>query len=91
MTLVEEPERVVVTVEDEGPGIPRHERERVFEPFYRADTSRSPDQAGVGLGLSVTRSIVWEHGGEISLETRAGGGLSAKITIRAGYRVEPAT
>ncbi|MGK3905410.1 sensor histidine kinase, partial [Enterococcus faecium] len=47
--LAEDATGVQVTVEDEGPGIPRHERERVFEPFYRSEAARSPDQAGVGL------------------------------------------
>ena len=70
-----------MTVDDEGPGIPPSEREKVFEPFYRIDSSRDPDTGGVGLGLSVTRSIIWEHGGEISLASRKGGGLSARLDL----------
>jgi K+-sensing histidine kinase KdpD len=76
-------EHIVITVEDEGPGIPRNERERVFEPFYRIESSRDPGTGGVGLGLSVTRSIIWEHGGEIVLANRKGGGLSIRLELPA--------
>ena len=84
VSLIPEIERVVITVEDEGPGIPRSERENVFQPFYRIEGSRNPDTGGVGLGLSVTRSIIWEHGGDISLATRKGGGLSVRLELPAG-------
>ncbi len=81
VTLTEEPGHVIITVADEGPGIPRYEREKVFEPFYRVDAARDPDQAGVGLGLSVARSILWEHGGEVRLESRATSGLSVIVSL----------
>jgi signal transduction histidine kinase len=84
VTLSPETGRVVITVDDEGPGIPPSEREKVFEPFYRIDGSRDPDTGGVGLGLSVTRSITWEHGGEISLASRMGGGLSVRMELPLG-------
>ncbi len=58
VTLTSETSRIVMVVEDEGPGIPTNEREKVFEPFYRIDPSRDPNTGGVGLGLSVTRSII---------------------------------
>jgi signal transduction histidine kinase len=73
--------RAIITIEDEGPGIPRAERERVFDPFYRMETSRNLDTGGVGLGLSVTRSIILEHGGEISLADRKGGGLLVRVEL----------
>ncbi len=53
----------------------------VFEPFYRICSARNPDTGGVGLSLSVTRSIVWEHGGHISLATRKGGGLIVRVEL----------
>jgi signal transduction histidine kinase len=81
VTLAPEVDRVVILVEDEGPGIPRSEREKVFEPFYRIGSARDPDTGGVGLGLCVTRSIIWEHGGDISLGARKGGGLSVRIGL----------
>ena len=84
VTLSTAPDHVVVLIEDEGPGIPRSERERVFEPFYRMDAARDPNAGGVGLGLSVTRSVVWEHGGDISLNSRKGGGLSVRLELPVG-------
>lgn len=83
VTLTAEPDRVVVAVEDQGPGIPRSQREKVFEPFYRVDSSRNPDTGGVGLGLSVARSIAREHGGDVVLAARKGGGLSARLELPA--------
>jgi len=81
VSLIPETERVVVLVEDEGPGIPRSEREKVFEPFYKISEARDPEKGGVGLGLSVTRSIVWEHGGDIILGSRKGGGLRVRMEL----------
>jgi signal transduction histidine kinase len=75
VSLSPETDRIFITLDDEGPGIPPSEREKVFEPFYRIDSSRDPDTGGVGLGLSVARSTVWEHGGEITLASRKGGGV----------------
>ena len=81
--LTAEPDRVVVAVEDQGPGIPRSQREKVFEPFYRVDSSRNRETGGVGLGLPVARSIAREHGGDIILAARKGGGLSARRELPA--------
>lgn len=81
VTLATEAGRAVITIEDEGSGIPRSEREKVFESFYRIGSARNPDTGGVGLGLSVTRSIIWEHGGDIVLANRRGGGLSARVEL----------
>ena len=74
-------EVVVITIEDDGPGIPETERERVFDPFYRIETSRSRVTGGVGLGLSVVRAVVRTHGGDIVLANRSEGGLLATITL----------
>ena len=62
-----------IVVSDHGPGIPEAELERVFEPFYRVESSRSRDTGGVGLGLSVARDIARTHGGELTLRNRPGG------------------
>ena len=72
---------VSVVIEDEGPGIPETELERVFEPFVRLDRSRSPNKGGVGLGLAIARTIVRGHGGNIRLENRAEGGLRTTVTL----------
>lgn len=81
--LTAETGRITLVVEDRGPGIPRSEREKVFEPFYRIEGSRNPDTGGVGLGLAVARSIAREHGGDITLAARSGGGLSARLELPA--------
>ena len=70
----------VVRVVDEGPGIAEADLERVFEPFFRAEPSRNLDQGGVGLGLSVARSIARAHGGDLTLEQRQPG-LAAVVRL----------
>ena len=72
---------VCVIVEDNGPGIPPHERENVFRPFYRLDHARNQDNGNTGLGLAIARDIARTHGGDITLETSQLGGLLAKIQI----------
>jgi signal transduction histidine kinase len=74
-------ERVVIAVDDDGPGIPPQEHEKVFAPFYRIEAARNPGKAGVGLGLSVARTIAREHGGEVIISNRDGGGLSVRVEL----------
>jgi signal transduction histidine kinase len=74
-------DRVLIVVDDDGPGIPADEQERVFAPFYRLETARDPGKAGVGLGLSVARTVAREHGGDVRLSNRHDGGLSARIEL----------
>jgi signal transduction histidine kinase len=81
--IICECERVAIVVDDEGPGIAAEEREKVFAPFYRLDPSRDPDKAGVGLGLSVARTIAREHGGDIALVDGDNGGLRARLELPA--------
>ena len=61
------------SVEDHGPGIPEEERERVFEPFYRARQSNDSAPRGAGLGLAIAREIARAHGGDLHAETKATG------------------
>ena len=70
-----------VLVEDDGPGLPAEELERVFEPFHRGERSRSRETGGTGLGLAIARNILRAHGGEVALANRPGGGLRAVATI----------
>ena len=67
------PAHAVVAVEDRGPGVPAELRERIFEPFYRLPGA-SEREGGVGLGLSLVRSIAERHGGRVRCEERPGGG-----------------
>ncbi len=71
----------VVEVDDDGPGVPDDERERVFEPFQRGEPSRSRATGGSGLGLAVVRSVARAHGGEATLENRPEGGLRARARL----------
>lgn len=72
ITLKEDSRELWIFFEDDGPGIPENERERVFDPFYRVEPSRNRDTGGVGLGLAVTRSIIRAHGGDIELRDHEG-------------------
>lgn len=71
----------VIEVDDDGPGIPEHERERVFEPFFRGEPSRNRETGGIGLGLAVVRSVARAHGGDAELINRPGGGLTARVRL----------
>ncbi len=70
-----------ITVDDDGPGLPEQELERVFEPFYRLESSRSRETGGVGLGLSIVRQVARSQGGDVVLENRSGGGLRAVLSL----------
>ena len=74
-------DRLVVTIDDSGPGIPEAEQEKVFAPFYRLERSRSRDTGGTGLGLSVARTVFRGHGGDIALGNRPEGGLRQTVTL----------
>ncbi|MGH8563477.1 MAG: ATP-binding protein [Gammaproteobacteria bacterium] len=76
--------RLQIRVLDTGPGIPKPELERVFEPFYRLETSRSRESGGTGLGLAIARNIAHLHGGELALNNADGGGLEALLTLPRG-------
>jgi len=84
VTLVDGTGEAVVTVDDDGPGMAEDELEKVFQPFYRVEGSRSRETGGVGLGLAVVRSIVRAHGGEVALANRPEGGLRATVTLPKG-------
>jgi signal transduction histidine kinase len=72
-----------LTVTDDGPGLPESERDRVFDRFYRAETSRSRDLGGTGLGLPIVRDLVRAHNGAVELVGRPddASGLQAVVTL----------
>jgi signal transduction histidine kinase len=76
--------QLVLHVLDEGPGVAEAELERVFEPFYRLETSRSRATGGTGLGLGIARNIARTHGGDVVLLNRAEGGLDAVMSLPRG-------
>ena len=71
----------VITVDDDGPGIPEEELERLFEPFQRLESSRSRGTGGIGLGLPIARSVARAHGGDVVLMNRPEGGVRARVTL----------
>ena len=77
----QEKARICLFIDDDGPGIPEAERERVFRPFVRLDDARNLDAAGTGLGLSIARDIVHSHGGRMRLADSPLGGLRVKISL----------
>ena len=81
VTLVERGEEVVLTIDDDGPGIPATERARVLQRFVRLDEARSRDEGGSGLGLSIVDEVVRAHGGSMSIEQSPLGGARIVITL----------
>ena len=79
VSLVEEADKVVLSVKDTGIGIPKDHQERVFERFYRVDKSRSKSTGGTGLGLAIVKHIVVQSNAEIALQSEKGSGTEIKI------------
>lgn len=75
---------VLVTITDQGPGIPQEKLQDVFEPFVRLEESRSEETGGIGLGLSITRSIIHAHGGTIDLKNGRAVGLVVEVKLPKG-------
>jgi two-component system, OmpR family, sensor kinase len=74
-------EHAVLEVADEGPGMTRHDAQRVFERFYRTDSSRARSSGGTGLGLSIVDSLVYAHGGTVSVTTAPGQGCRFRVEL----------
>ncbi|WP_183007668.1 ATP-binding protein [Gluconacetobacter dulcium] len=72
---------VTVLIEDDGPGLPPEDLNRMFEPFVRAEVSRNRETGGTGLGLAIARNIIWGLGGDIRLGNRMPHGLRATVTL----------
>jgi len=79
-------EAVRIRVLDRGPGIPEAERDKVFQPFYRLEESRSRDTGGSGLGLAIVRQLADAQGWRVDLHERDGGGLVAEVIIPVSAR-----
>jgi len=73
--------RVLITIEDDGPGIPEDQYKNVFKPFFRLDKSRSLNLSGVGLGLAIVEDIINSHGGSIQLSKSKLNGLLVRISL----------
>ncbi|KTD82259.1 two-component system sensor histidine kinase CpxA [Legionella waltersii] len=74
-------DQVIIDIADKGPGVPEEQLEKIFNPFYRVDTSRTKKTGGYGLGLAIASRAIALHQGEIRAENRAGGGLLVRIML----------
>ena len=72
---------IIITIDDDGLGIPEHEYQNVFKPFYKLDKSRGDSKSSVGLGLSITSDIIKSHGGNVILEKSPLNGLRVKVFL----------
>jgi signal transduction histidine kinase len=79
--LLAEPRRVRVLIRDFGPGIPQEQLEEVFKPFTRLDPARNPEDGSIGLGLAIARTLIHQHGGELTLENHPQGGLQVQVLL----------
>ena len=81
VSVVKSQNRINISIDDNGPGIPINQYKNVFKPFYRLDVSRNLNQSGVGLGMSIAEDIVRSHGGNIQLNKSKHKGLQVKISL----------
>jgi signal transduction histidine kinase len=82
VTLLTKDDKILVLIEDEGPGIPEPMIDRVFEPFFRVDPARRKQMPGAGLGLAIAKEILERHGGTLCLKNRPEGGLVQIIKLK---------
>src|ERR1700704_600594 len=85
VTVGVEKSTALITIDDEGPGIPDQSMSRVFEPFFRVDPARRKSGPGAGLGLAIAKEIVERHGGKLTLQNRSPKGLRQEIFFPACF------
>lgn len=81
ITIGKSEKNAIIMIDDDGPGIPIKEREKVFKPFYRIDNSRHLESGSTGLGLAIAKDIISSYGGDISLDKSQMGGLQVIIKM----------
>ena len=79
--VIQLPASLHIVVSDEGPGVPEQELERLFDPFYRLESSRNRDHGGTGLGLTIARGIAEQHGGSLILKNGLKSGLECHLDL----------
>lgn len=89
LTLSREGRWIVLAIDDDGPGIPEAQMEKLFRPFNRLEGSRNRQTGGFGLGLTIARNIARRFGGDITLRNRMGGGLRAELTLPLAQSTAP--
>ncbi|MGR5540839.1 ATP-binding protein, partial [Vibrio campbellii] len=79
-----EKESIVITIDDDGAGVPDDQLDQIFRPFYRVSTARDRDSGGTGLGLAITESAIRQHNGKIEAQPSPLGGLRVIISLPLG-------
>ena len=87
VTIVEEPGRLRIVIDDHGPGVPPDAIDKIFEPFFRVEESRSTATGSGGIGLAIAERSVRLHGGTMTASNREGGGLCVEIVLPVGHDV----
>ena len=88
ITVTEEEKRLIIRVSDTGCGVPEQYRESIIQPFFRVDKSRSRENGGVGLGLSLVWEIVTLHGGEVRVEESSEKGTTIAVRLPLGTQTD---
>ena len=79
-----DPKQVVLTVDDDGPGVPEPERERIWQPYARGSAAAARGASGSGIGLAVVRDVVRRHGGTVAIERAPSGGARFMVRLPRG-------
>jgi two-component system sensor histidine kinase CpxA len=83
MSASRDRDNVIISLSDQGPGVSAHELEKLFDPFYRVDPSRTSETGGAGLGLAIVKSCVEACGGVVTAANRVPHGLEVRISLPA--------
>ena len=86
VSLTQKGKNVVLTVQDNGVGIPKEDQSHIFDRFYRVDKARSRETGGTGLGLSIVRQMVQLHGGTIRVDSEMGQGSTFTVELPVQHR-----
>ena len=86
VTINQQGDDIIITLEDDGPGIPDDHMAKVFSPFYRIDSSRNSKTGGAGLGLAIAQDVICAHHGSIQLKNRPEGGLLVQVNLSCHWQ-----
>jgi signal transduction histidine kinase len=81
ISVTQSDDEIMISISDKGPGIPEKSLQKVFDPFFRLESSRAQQTGGTGLGLGIARNIARAHGGDLILQNSLNGGLTAQLTL----------
>jgi two-component system phosphate regulon sensor histidine kinase PhoR len=88
VNLIDNEETIMITISDNGVGIPKEDINRIFERFYRVEKSRARDQGGIGLGLAIVKHVLEAHDQKIMVESQVGAGSTFSFSLNKGVKEE---